>query len=80
MEEAGKGDNINDCVVKKSRASHKKIYSSKQPCLLRKDLLTFNPMTSGPALAMWERRPRTIISGPSRLWIIEKAAEAAVWL
>lgn len=48
---------VNDCVVKKSRTSHKKIYSSKQPRLLRKDLLTFNPITSCPALAMWERRP-----------------------
>lgn len=80
MEEAGKGIILMTVCSKNPRFHIKKIYSSNQPHLLRKDLLTFNSITSGPILIMWKLRPQTIISRPSRLWIIEKAAEAAVWL
>lgn len=37
----------------KSPQLHTKMYASKQPNLLRKDLLTFNPMISVPALALY---------------------------
>lgn len=51
--------------VVKSPGLHMKTYPSKQPNLLRKDLLTFNPMISAPAHAVG----LLIIRGPSSLWI-----------